>query len=92
MESIYSKLKEKRPWNLGLTSTVFYEKLKYPTKSHKARKVRLSSTKKGQDRIILTANKGVAMVVMGKEDYITKAESLLSQPAYRVLPKDPQTK
>ena len=30
----------------------------------------------------------VAMVVMDKEDYITEVESLLSQPAYRVLPKD----
>ena len=29
------------------------------------------------------------MVVMDKEDYITKVESLLSQPAYRVLPRDP---
>ena len=29
------------------------------------------------------------MVVMDKEDYITKVESLLSQPAHRVLPRDP---
>ena len=29
------------------------------------------------------------MVVIDKEGYITKVESLLSQPAYRVLPRDP---
>ena len=30
------------------------------------------------------------MVVMDREDYITKAELLLSQPAYRLLPRDPR--
>ena len=29
------------------------------------------------------------MVVMDKEDYINKAQALLAQPAYRVIPRDP---
>ena len=43
---------------------------------------------------MLTADKGVAMVVMDKEDYIQKAESLLAQLAYRTIDRDPtsQTK
>ena len=49
----------------------------------------LAHLKKDKDRVILTADKGVAVVVMDREDYITKTESLLSQPAYRLLPRDP---
>ena len=49
----------------------------------------LAQLKKDKDRVILTADKGVAMVVMDREDCITKAESLLSQPAYRFIPRDP---
>ena len=32
------------------------------------------------------------MVVMDKEDYIQKAESLLAQPAYRTIDRDPTSK
>ena len=41
---------------------------------------------------MLTADKGVAMVVMDKEDYIKKAESLLVQMAYRTIDRDPTSK
>ena len=41
---------------------------------------------------MLTADKGVAMVVMDKEEYIQKAESLLTQPAYRTIDRDPTSK
>ena len=44
--------------------------------------------KKDQDRVILTADKGVALVVLDKEEYINKAQGLLSQPAYKEIPKD----
>ena len=42
--------------------------------------------------MVLTADKGVAMVVMDKEDYIHKSEELLAQPAYRKLDKGPTNK
>ena len=40
-------------------------------------------------RMVLTADKGVALVVMNKEDYIKKAEDLLNQPTYKLIPADP---
>ena len=45
--------------------------------------------KKDQDRIILTADKGVALVVMNRTDYITKSEELLNIGTYKKIPKDP---
>ena len=38
------------------------------------------------------ADKGVAMVVMDRQEYINKSNNLLAQPAYRPLPKDPTNK
>ena len=40
-------------------------------------------------RVILTADKGVAMVVMDREDHINKAKDLLLQLAYGAIPADP---
>ena len=47
---------------------------------------------KDDNRVILTADKGVAMVVLNKEDYIRKAEDLLSQQTYNKIPKDPTSR
>ena len=41
---------------------------------------------------MLTADKGVALVVMDKQDYISKAEALLTTPAYKTIPRDPTNK
>ena len=49
----------------------------------------LAELKKDKDRVILTADKGVAIVIMDKEDYINKPQELLAQPAYRGIPRDP---
>ena len=45
--------------------------------------------KRDRDRIVLTADKGVAMVVMDRQDYINKANHLLNQNTYKVITKDP---
>ena len=42
--------------------------------------------------MILTADKGVSMVVMDKEEYIRKAEESLDQPTYKIIPADPTTR
>ena len=42
--------------------------------------------------MILTADKGVSLVVMDTEEYIKKAEDLLNQPTYKSLPTDPTTR
>ena len=41
--------------------------------------------------MILTADKGVSMVVMDKEEYIQKSEELLSQSTYKTITTDPTT-
>ena len=56
--------------------------------SHFKERRGLAQLKKDKDRLVLTADKGVAMIVMDKEDYIHKAEDLLGQPAYRILDQD----
>ena len=38
---------------------------------------------------MLTADKGVVIVVMDSKEYIDNATNLLSQPAYRTIDKDP---
>ena len=47
----------------------------------------LRELKRDRDRLVLTANKGVAMVIMYRQDYINK-----SQPTYRAIPRDPTNK
>ena len=46
-----------------------------------------------QSRIVLTADKGVAMVIMDKQQYMDKATALLQDTnTYRTIPKDPTNK
>ena len=55
----------------------------------KAQMSALRELKKDRDRIVLTADKGVAMVVMDRQDYINKANHLLNQNTYKTITKDP---
>ena len=41
---------------------------------------------------MLTADKGVAMVVMDRKEYIDKATNLLSHPVYKTIERDPINK
>ena len=52
----------------------------------------LNELKKDQKRIILTTDKGVALVVMNKTDYINKSEELLNITTYKRIPEDPTNK
>ena len=52
----------------------------------------IQELKRDGSRIILTADKGVAMVVLNKEDYIQKAKHLLNQPTYKKMKEDPTSK
>ena len=50
----------------------------------------LTQFKKDSNRVVLTADKGVAMVVMDLQDYNNKAQALLQDTnTYKVLPKEP---
>ena len=50
----------------------------------------LNELKKDNNRIILTAGKGVALAVMDKTDYIREAEELLNKTTYKKIPEIPQ--
>ena len=53
----------------------------------------IKELKTDQSRIIFTADKGVAMVVMARQDYINKAQGLLEdEDTYRPISKDPTPK
>ena len=53
---------------------------------HKA----LTDLKQDNSRVVLTADNGVAMVIMDQQDYINKAQTLLQDTiTYKVLPKHP---
>ena len=52
----------------------------------------IKELKQDDQRIILTADKGVALVVLNKADYIERAEQLLNQPTYRKIQEDPTSK
>ena len=52
----------------------------------------MEELRKDTIRILLTVDKGVALVVMNKEDYEKKAEELLSQTTYSKINNDPTTK
>ena len=58
----------------------------------KEESIGLAKLKRDKDRVVLTVDKGVAMVVIDREDYIRKAESLLPQPAYKTIDRDPTSK
>ena len=50
----------------------------------------ITQLKQDNNRVVLTADKGVAMVVMDLQDYNNKAQALLQDTnTYKVLPKDP---
>ena len=52
----------------------------------------LNELKEDRDRVILTADKGVTLVVMEKKDYIQKAEELLNTSTYKKIPEYPTNK
>ena len=50
----------------------------------------LTQLRQDNTRVVLTADKGVAMVIMDQQDYNKKAQALLQDSnTYKVLPKDP---
>ena len=52
----------------------------------------IKELRRDKTRIVLTADKGVSMVVMDREDYNSKSEELLHTPTYQILKTDPTNK
>ena len=55
----------------------------------KEERIALAELKKDSSRMVLTADKGEALVIMNTEDYKKKAEDLLNHQTYRSLTFDP---
>ena len=90
---MYSKLKEEDAMELRADINALLRKAKLPKPNlTKEERVGLAECKKDKDRVILTVDKGVAMVVMDKEEYVSKAKDILQQPAYSSIPGDPTNK
>ena len=69
-----SKLKEEKAMELRLDVNALLRKAKVPKPNLTGQEnIGLAQLKKDRDRVILTADKGVGMVVMDREDYINKA-------------------
>ena len=93
IETVCSKFKDEDAAELRGDINAILRKGKAPKSNlNKQERIALAQLKKDEDRVILMADKGVAMVVLDKEDYINKARDMLSQPAYKELPRDPTNK
>ena len=93
METMCSKLKEEEAMELRSDVNALLRKAQVPKPNlTRQESIGLRQLKTDQDRVILTADKGVAMVVMGREDYVNKVQKLLVRLAYRSIPRDPTSK
>ena len=52
----------------------------------------VSELRSDNTRVILTADKGVSLVVMNKEEYVKKTEELPNTDTYRAISNDPTNK
>ena len=90
VESMCGKLKEQEAMELRADINVLLRKAKVPKPNiTRQESIALSQLRRNKDRVILTVDKGVVMVLMDREDYINRAKDLLVQPAYRAIPADP---
>ena len=93
VESICNKLKEKEVQELRADVNSLLRRVHTPKPNLTKQERRgIAQLKKDKDRLVLTADKGVAMVVIDKKDYIHKAKELLGQLAYRKLDRDPTSR
>ena len=63
----------------------------HPPNPHltKAQNSAIRELKRDRDHIVLTADNGVALVIMDRQDYISKSNNLLSQNTYKTIQLDP---
>ena len=93
VEKVCQSLKQGEAEELRGEVKLIMKKIKPPKSNISKEEARaIKELKNDHERMVLTADKQVSMVVMNKEDYEKKSEELLSQSTYRVLPSDPTTK
>ena len=81
VEHAYSKLNQGEAEELGVEVKNVLKEVQLPrTNINKEEMKAMKELKEDDTRMILTADKVVALVVMDKDNYIKKAEDLLNQP------------
>ena len=90
VENACTKLEEGKAEEFRVQVNLAIQKIKHPRPNlTRGERRAISELKRDESRMILTTDKGVALVVLNTEDYIKKAEDLLNQNTYRVLTADP---
>ena len=93
IENACTKLKPGKGEELRGEIKTILKKIRTPANNiTKEEKKALAELRRDSNKIILTADKGVSLVVMNKEDYQKKALQLLDQPNYKTLAADPTNK
>ena len=93
IENACTKLKPGKVDELRGEIKTILKKIKTPTNNiTREEKKALVELRRDTNKIILTADKGVSLVVMNREDYQKKALELLDQPTYKTLATDPTNK
>ena len=73
----------------GEIKAILKKKINYKPNITKEEHWAIKELRNDNTRMVLTADKGVSMVVMDKEDYNTKSEELLQSSTYKILTTDP---
>ena len=90
IEPACSKLEEGKAEEFRVQVKAAIQKIKKPKPNiTRSQRIAIAELKKDHSRMVLTADKGVALVVMNTEEYKKKAEELLNQNTYRALTSDP---
>ena len=90
IEHACSKLEEGKAEEFRVQVKAAIQKIQKPKPNiTRGERIAIAELKKDPSRMVLTADKGVALVVMNTEDYKKKAEELLNQNTYRALTSDP---
>ena len=86
IEHACTKLEEGKVEEFRVQVKVAIQKIQKPKPNiTRGERIAIAELKKDPSRMVLTADKGVALVVMNTEDYKKKAEELLNQNTYRAL-------
>ena len=76
----------------GEVKTIIKKTYNPPTNITKEERKAITELKKDSTRMILTADKGVSLVVIDTEEYNKKAEELIQHPTYKSISTDPTTR
>ena len=87
------RLLEQDAQELRAEVTHLLKKVKIPRSNiTKDEKKTLQELREDKERMVLTADKGAAMVAMDRKYYMDKVEGLLAQLAYKTINSDPTNK